>query len=115
MRFGSGPGSFFWPVRWYYTTRDFRRPSTVYWSHNWTETQSRPWWDTGELGEIYGAPREWVNGAPPPPGDTGVAHGDDLAWLGSLDGPSYNDCSTYPVPDTGAYSRAYSWGWDAPA
>jgi len=115
MRFGTGPQSFVWPVRWFFTSRDFNPIPNVYWSHNWTEQQSRPWWDTGEVGEVYGEQRLWVNGAPPPPAPGNGPHGDQAAWDGGLAGPRFDECGIYPPDDTGAYDRSYSWAYDSPA
>lgn len=111
MRFGQGPGSFLWPVRWYRTSKPFIPFPNVYNSHNWIATP-RPEDDTGEPGEVFGRDRPWRNGSAPPPSMGTGWKGDAAAWAGSLDGPRYTPCTYFPLPEEGAFDYGYNWGYD---
>lgn len=112
MRFGTGPNSFVWPVRWYKTDKPYIPFPNVYNSKDWAPTP-RDDEDDGQAGEINGEAHRYRKGDPPPCPNPGTFKGDAAAWAGAIDGkPRFTPCCVYPEPEEGAYDYGYDWGYD---
>lgn len=68
-------------MRWYFTDKPFLEHPTVFCSRNW---ESEKPWDS-IFGEVAGAPRQWVNGKPPPAAGCDGPCGDDDDWAPEFD------------------------------
>lgn len=108
MRF---PGVGIVPIQWYWTDKPVLDKVHVYGSHNHTREEGWDDYDTGEPGEVWGAPRYYVKGEPPLVAEDGEPHGSDAAWLGQTD-------SSSPMFSCGewghAYDESFSNDYDSP-
>jgi len=81
------PGIGVIPGRWFWTDALPVDKEHVYGSHNHIREDGDDDADTGEPGEVWGAPRHWYSGAPPIAGDCGPPIGEDRVWTGEEAGP----------------------------
>lgn len=82
MRF---PGVGVVPIVWYFTDRPPLDVTHVYGSHNHSREDGWDDWDTGEAGEVWGAPRTYYNGALPVGLTCGQPFGTIGSWAGGSD------------------------------
>jgi microcystin-dependent protein len=95
MQIGEGASKKLITVRWYKTTKPPPPHPHVYWSHNWTPTADKPWWNTQEAGEDYESLQPWANGAAPPAMPCTGPRGSADAWAGKSDGLPLYDVRGY--------------------
>lgn len=96
------PGVGIVPGRWFWTDELPIDKEHVYGSHNHIREVGDDDADSGEPGEVWGAPRHWYNGAPPVECVCDGPKGSDETWLGNTDSndPLYLSCFWGPEWDS---------------
>lgn len=102
------PGGRRIPVQWYFVPQgtEFIPFPTVFGSINWTERDIQP---DSPIGEDHLAPRQWVNGRPPPGiCRTGVPRGTPEQWMTGCEEDDRPACIPGDTRGPGPYSCEYS-------
>lgn len=105
MRF---PGFGVHEVEWYWTDKGPLPYDTVYSSHNHIREEGDDDGDTGEAGEVWGAPRTHYSGNPLPGYPCKGPFGSEAAWLGQTDSSSPSILVPSVIPFLGRGGMA--WG-----